>query len=279
MKKSFLFLFSLLINSVYSVPVGNPSEASMFYPYCSERCCEDDCWGFLSVGAGFYGDYVFNRYMKTTHNTPRNKNIDRTQIFTNAGYIVLNFWGLIDFFSSLGVSRLSLNTSLGAFNPTDTSPLFEVESGSDFSYSVGGRITLLEHECASLGFEGQYFETKPNIKRMYIASGAVVYPDDTLRTRYSEWQVGAGISYRYNEFFIPYIAAKYAHSHWKFGNGENFIIEDNTGTFLFNMRNRKNWGYVVGLTLIPPVCEQAAVTAEARFAGEKALYINAQARF
>ncbi len=278
MKKLCFVVFSLLlINTADALPVGNPSEASLFAPFPGE-CCDDNasCFcDFLGFGVGFYGDYVFNRYMKTVHH----KDIDRTTLVTNAGYLVLNICDLLDIFSSLGVSRLSLNTSLGAFNPDDIHPLFEVESGSAFSYSVGARATILEYKCASFGVEGQYFSTKPNIKRMYIASGAVVYPDDELRTHYSEWQVGAGLSYRYNEFFVPYMAFKYARSFWKFGNGENFPIEDNTGTFLFNMRNRRNWGYVVGLTLCPLVCNKMEVTVEGRFVGEAALYVNAAARF
>lgn len=282
MKKLYFGICLLLVNTAYALPVGNPSEASMFREYQCDTCdsdvfCEDDtsCCDFFHFGIGFYGDYVFNRYMRTVNN----RDIDRTSIFTNAGYLVVNFFDRIDIFSSLGASRLSLNTSLGAFNDADPHPLFEVESGSSFSYSIGGRATLFECGCASLGVEGQYFATTPDIKRMYIASGAVVYPDDVLSTRYSEWQVATGISYRYNEFFIPYAAVKYARSFWKFGNGENFPIEDNTGTFLFNMKNRKHWGYVVGLTLNPPTCQKLAVTVEARFWGEAALYVNAQARF
>jgi hypothetical protein len=193
--------------------------------------------------------------------------------------LVASFYERLDLFSSLGVSRLSLNTSLGAFNSADPHPLFEVESASAFSYSVGGRATLFQYRCFSLGILGQYFATKPNIKRLYIAAGAVSYPDDSLKTRYSEWQVASGISYRFNDFFVPYVAVKYARSYWKFGNGELFMIESNTGTSLFNMRNHKHWGYAIGLTLCPLVCEKIAVTVEGRFADEAALYVNGELRF
>jgi hypothetical protein len=93
---------------------------------------------------------------------------------------------------------------------------------------------------------GQYFATRPNLKRLYIASGAVVYSDRALQTRYREWQGAAGISYRYNDFFVPYIALKYASCHWKLANGANVTIEDNTGTFLYNLKNHRFWGYVNG---------------------------------
>lgn len=266
-------IFSLLMNATYALPVGNPSEASLcHFPEVCEEACGCDHFRF---GIGFYGDYVFNRHMETVHG----KEIDTTKLFTNAGYLVVNFCERVDVFSTLGVSRLCLNTSLVAFNSVDPHPLFEIESGSAFSYSVGARATLLRYRCLSLGMEGQYFATRPNIKRMYIAAGAVSYPDDVLKTRYSEWQVGTGISYQYNEFFVPYVAVKYSRSHWKLDNGKRFIIESNTNTFLFNLNNHKHWGYAVGLTFCPPLCAQLSVTAEGRFGDEKALYINGQMRF
>jgi major outer membrane protein len=273
MKKLFSALLLLFSSHAYALPCGNPAEATLFY---QETVFECFCFtNIFSVGVGFYGDYVFNRHMQTT----ANKDIDTTKLFTNAGYLALNICRRIDIFTALGASRLSINTSLDAFNAADPHPLFELESGSAFSYSVGARATLYTYKCASLGVEGQYFATKPNVKRLYIAAGAVNYPDDELHTRYSEWQVGGGLSYRYNDYFVPYVAVKYARSFWKLNNGNLFIIESNNNTYLFNLRNQKTWGYAIGLTLCPLACEQLAVTAEVRFSDEKALYVNGQIRF
>ena len=277
MKKLCIALCLLCLNSAYALPVGNPAEASLFYgqdSYCDP--CGDPCAPCdFHIGWGYYGDYVFNRHMETVNG----KDIDTTQVFTNALYLVVNFCEQVDFFTCFGASRLSLNTSLGAFNSADPHPLFEIESGSAFSFNVGGRITLLHWRCFSLGVMGQYFMTEPDIKRMYIAAGAVSYPDEELKTRYSEWQIAGGISYHYNDFFIPYVAIKYAHSFWKLDDGNLVIIESNTGTHLFNLRNQRNWGYAVGLTFSPPTYEKMAVTVEARFGAEKALSVNGQMRF
>ena len=274
MKKIYIAICLFFIHTAYALPVGNPSEASLYYN--GETCCHFCFSGeYCSFGIGFDGDYVFNRHMRTVNH----RVIDTTKISTNAAYLAVNLCERVDIFSSLGVSRLSLNTSLGAFNSVDPHPLFEVESGSEFSYRVGARATLWQCHCFSLGVMGQYFATEPNIKRLYIAAGAVSYPDDDLRTRYSEWQVSSGLSYRFNDFFVPYAAVRYGHCYWKLGDGENFIIESNTNTFLFNLKNQRNWGYAVGLTLCPLVCKKAAVTVEARFPNEKALYVNGQIRF
>ncbi len=272
MKKFSITLLFFLFSSVHALPVGNPAEASFFYFDC---CEEPPACSLFHLRVGFYGDYVFNRHMETDHG----KDINTTELFTNAGYLAVIINERIEVFTSLGVSRLALNTNLGAFNAVDPHPLFEIESGSDFSYSAGGRITIFEYKCATFGIEGQYFATTPNIKRAYIASGAVIFADDLITTRYSEWQVGGGIAYRYNNYFIPYATLQYARSHWKLDNGRRFVIESNVNTFLFNLRNQKNWGYAIGLTLSPPVCEHLAVTVEGRFSAEKALYVNAQLQF
>lgn len=278
MKKLSTALLMLLMSASYALPVGNPSEATLVCPevpcgtYFSGKCFSCD---FLSLGVGFYGDYVFNRHLQTIHH----KDIDTVRLFTNAAYLVANFYERVDIFTTLGASRLSLNTSFGAFAAVDPHPLFELETSTAFSYSVGARATLFEYRCFSLGMVGQYFATSPNIKRLYIAAGAASYPGDTLRSRYSEWQVAAGLSYRYNDFFIPYFAVRNAHSYWKLANGENIIIEENDNAFLYNLETQKNWGYAIGLTLLPPTCEALLVTVEARFPDEKAFYVNAQIRF
>lgn len=273
MKKLFFALCMLLGGSLYALPVGNPIEATLFG---RENCCEALSFcDFVGYGVGFYGDYVFNRHMETVNH----KDIDTTKLFTNAGYLLVNLWHRLDLFTTLGASRLSLNTSLGAFSRADPHPLFEIESLSSFSYSVGARVTVINYKCFSLGIVGQYFSFSPRIKRMYIAAGAVSYPDDVLKTHYHEWQIGTGLSYRFNDFFVPYAAIKFADSRWKLDNGKRFIIESNTTTFLFNLKSKKVCGYAVGLSFLPPACEKLAVTAEARFGDEKALYINGQIRF
>ncbi len=269
MKTVLIICLGLFLNGLYALPVGNPSEASLFR---SDEC-ESCRW--VGFGIGFYGDYVFNRHLKTKPG----KDVDTVKLFTNAAYLLLTVKERAELFATLGTSRLSLNTSLTAFNKLDPFPLFEIESGTRFSYSIGARATLYEFKCFSLGIEGQYFSTKPDIKRVYIASGAVAYLDDKVTTHYKEWQIGSGISYRYNPYFTPYVAAKYSRAHWKLANGRNILIESNTGTFFYNLHSKKQWGYAVGLTLNPYACHQLAVTVEGRFGDERAIYVNGQLRF
>lgn len=240
-----------------------------------ECCSSDNAFFNRRMTLGFYGDYVINRHLETVHD----KDIDYTKLLTHAGIVAMNFCDRLAIFSTLGVTRLSLNTSLGAFNLDDTHPLFEIETLSSFSYSVGAKAKLWSYKKFSLGAVGQYFSTSPRIKRLYIASGASSYPDKVLKTHYSEWQLALGVSYHYNARLIPYGAVKYAHAHWKLNNGKRFIIETNTNTFLHNLRNQRPWGYALGLTYYPILFDCFMILAEIRFLDETAIHLNLQTRF
>lgn len=271
--KKIIFLSMLLIaDYLYSLPVGNPSEASLFY----HEPTPDGCGVFydiVSVGVGFYGDYVFNRHLRTIHD----HDIEQTKINTNACYLVLSLFEKADTFATLGTSNLEIHTNLSAFNARDPNPRFDLNSSTSFSWSLGERITLWECGALAFGVEGQYFETRPNIKRMYIATGAVAYADKISQSTYREWQAGLGLSYRIKDI-LPYAALTWSHAQWIFGN-KHYIIEDNVNTFLFNLKNQKSWGYALGATISRLSCDRIAVTVEGRFANERALYVNGQIRF
>lgn len=273
--KNFAFLILFIFSStLFALPVGNPSEPNMFNSRANGFCRPQSCFDNFGVGFGFSGDYVFNRHLEVVEG----KQVDRVKMFTNAAYLVLNFFDRIDVFSTLGATRLSLNTSFGAFNPADAPPLFELETATAFSYSIGAKAIVYQCGRWTFGAVGQYFSTKPYIFRMYIAAGDPTYPGSQFQTHYDEWQVAAGASWRYNDFFVPYAAVRYARAFWKLRNGQRVPTASNH-LFLNNMESVKNWGYAVGLTLSPILAEKMFVSLEARFPDEKALYINAQMRF
>ena len=262
-----------------ALPIGNPSEASLFFH--ESHCCGDPyvlSLDIIRLGIGYYGDYVFNRYLETeTDGSDTGRRIDYSQIYTNAGYLVLNFWDQFDFFTTFGTTKFKFNTSLGPFNGTNTSPRFDFESSTAFSWSVGARGTLWEYQCLSLGIEGQYFSSRPNPKVLFIRANVDDYPGKHNKRKYSEWQIGTGVSYRYSYYFVPYVAVKYARALWKFEN-QTFLVTDTLAT-IPNLKSHKNWGYAIGATLAPWICKKIAVTVEGRFADEAAVYVNGQVRF
>jgi major outer membrane protein len=280
MKK--LFIASLIIfacNGAYALPVGNPAEPTLlldalfFGSNCEkyyERSCIDPCYSWtdaISIRLGFYGDYVFNRHLGSSEDDNRFE-IDRTEISTNAAYLVLNFCDRLDLFTTLGASNFDLHTHI---NAGVSNVGLHVNTSSQFSWSVGARAILLEYGCTTLGIEGQYFTTNPDINYVRLAESVTIYPT-RAPFHYREGQVGVGIAHRL-ENVVPYIALKWSkarvHSHQDGIDGALLGFP--------NLKNSKNWGYAFGLTFIG--CEKMSLTAEGRFADEKALYVNGQVRF
>jgi major outer membrane protein len=291
MKKLFVTMLAILTcGAAYALPVGNPSEASLFCDGifwcgngggCSDPCnpCGSWCDSF-NFRAGFYGDYVFNRHLKTHGHRGGNRSrhhIDHTRINTNAAYMALNLCNRFDVFATLGQSNLWLEGNSSSFGLlTATGNRFTVETSTEFSWSVGGRATLWECGCTALGLEGQYFRTNPRVKTVILASTDTINPSGTPRmnAQYNEWQVGLGVSHRIN-ILVPYVAVKWSGADFQFKNFDS--ARDFFGANPSKYRNSNRWGYAVGVSLVD--CGKAALTVEGRFADEKALYVNGQVRF
>lgn len=286
-KLAMMMLTVFACGAAYALPVGNPSEASLLTDgvFCEGKCtdwCDPSfCWcDAFSFRVGFYGDYIFDRAMeigKVGHRGDGN-DIAHFNVNTNAGYLALNILNRADLFATVGASNLSWETNATVYavdveNPTGDR--LKLQTETDFSWSVGGRITLWECGCTTLGIEGQYFTFKPDLKRITYAESDTIYPDDQNHfNRYSDWQVGLGISHRI-AMVVPYAAVRWGQASYD----QDFTAQLNSaGTLIIpDFENSKDWGYAVGVSLID--CEKALLTAEARFASEEALYVNAEFRF
>ena len=280
MKKLFMtMLIVLTCGATYALPVGNPSDASLLCDglflegHCGDPCdpCISWCEAF-SVRLGFYGDYVFNRHMEINRHED-SSDVEHTQISTNAAFVAANFWDRLDIFATFGATNMIIDTNASAFGGPNGTRL-EIETESDFSWSVGARGTIWECGCTSLGAEAQYFETRPDIRRVTLASVTSSYPDAILNAKYQEWQVGVGISHRIN-MFVPYIALKWSHAKTDMDNA--IFGGTLTGVTLYKNESKKHIGYAVGVSLVD--CEKASLTVEGRFGDEKALYVGGQIRF
>jgi len=281
----------LSCGAAYALPVGNPSEASLFgNGVCWETsCCDpcDPCFSWCdawSVRIGFAGDYVFNRNMELRNNNDNGADIDTTEIYTNAGYIALNICDRLDIFSRLGATNLHITTdalSWGAPNSLQSELAFQTY----FSWSIGARATLWECNCFSFGVEGEYFQTSPDFDYfLQYDSGAFTYFNDNNNATYKEWQVGLGASYRFETScptlaLVPYAAVKWAGSRLDIDSFRfDTDISSKAETLTLNdLESNKLWGYAVGVSFT--LCDMVGVTVEGRFADEKAVYVNGQFRF
>lgn len=289
MKISFAAILLMTEGLLQALPVGNPSEPSLFlegvfWESCRWDVCDPcfiwcDAW---SLRFGFAGDYVFNRYMEVK-NSGVEKDIQRTQLNTNSAYLVLNFCDRVDLFGKIGETNIHIVSNATAWG-AGSSLKSELGFESFLSWSGGARLMIWECGGFALGIEGEYFQTAPDVEYFVnYSDGAFTYFNDETDAFYSEWQIGGGVSYRIatscpTMAFVPYAAIQWSSSKLEF-HDFSFLIEEPTAQTLFlrNLQSRKFLGYAVGMSAT--LCDRIGVTVEGRFADEKALYINGEARF
>lgn len=214
--------------SLQALPVGNPAEPSLLIDgILWEGVAGDPCdpcatWcDAISLRAGFYGDYVFNRNFKTDvakqisiaatpaaaaapaagstaavsrDNPALDKKMFNSELYTNAGLIVLNIWDRLDLFCTLGTTSSYIKGGSNAFNlmglfgVTDTAvagaflpnvtidnAIVELYTDTAFSWSVGARGALWECGCATLGAEFQYAQAKPKVTQLNVISNVAQF--------------------------------------------------------------------------------------------------------
>ncbi len=287
MKRLVTTLLTLLTcGAVYALPVGNPSEASLFMngAFCEGSSVDfcDPCFSWCdawSLRVGFYGDYVFNRNMQVRlSDDDSGADVDTTTIDTNAGYIALNFFDRVDIFTTLGATNFGIQTGGQYF--IGANHRVEMTFETAFSWSVGARATLWQCGCFALGVEGQYFQSNPDVNYIFdTVDGSYSYIND-LDTQYQEWQVGVGVSYRFATScptiaLVPYAGLKWAGGRWSFS--PNSVTIDGAAGDTPDLQPAKLWGYAIGMTLT--LCDVVGVTVEGRFADEKAVSVLGQFRF
>ncbi len=278
MKKLTIALLTILSSgAAYALPVGNPAEPGMMREgffweghYADPR---DPCatwFNTLSLRLGFYGDYVFDRSMEVEEDH-HDADLDTTEIFTSAGILALNAWDRLDLFVTLGASKLYIDANGKAF--ALGSGRFEIETNTDFSWSVGIRGIIWQCGCTLIGGEAQYFYTKPDVIRLTQNDTTSVYPKD-YNALYHEWQVGFAISHQIHNF-TPYLGLKLSRGFFKLKDRDVPGFTPHSAT-LFSLETKKDWGFALGASYV--VCKVASLNVEGRFGDEKAVYVTGQVR-
>jgi major outer membrane protein len=280
-----------------ALPLGNPLDASWLKEgvlWAANRCdvCDpclswSDVW---SLRIGYYGDIVFDRRLEVDE-PPNDSDIRRSRLFTHAAYLAFNLCDRFDIFGTLGTTKFHIETPGSAFDLTVVAgsrynDTVEVESETEFSWSLGVRATLWECGQFGLGAEAQYFYTRPRLNYLAVAPFNVSYFAHDARTHYREYQFGLGATYKIpiascKTFVVPYVGAK-----WSFArlNMDDYLItltspflETAVTASMHNLETHHHIGGIIGITLVG--CEIWSLTAEGRFADELAFHINSQLRF
>ena len=140
-------------SSLQALPVGNPAEPSLMIDgilwegFGGDPCDPCTTWcDAVSLRLGYYGDYVFDRVLKTDVNKEFNmgaapttadngdkvntaptqltsrpnpaygKHFQDAEMFTNAAFMALNIWDRFDVFCTLGATNGYLKGNSAAFN-------------------------------------------------------------------------------------------------------------------------------------------------------------------
>lgn len=291
MKKLTATLLCLLTcGAVYSLPIGNPSEPGLFSQgvwwkgadctFGNSCFCWLDSW---SLRIGYYGDFVFNRNLEINGNDlGHGRDIRRTEVNTNAGYLALNYCDFLDVFVTLGATNLRFETSERSWvlNGGSNGQLL---TDTDFSWSVGARTLLFSWKCFNVGLEGQYLRTTPDASTYVSGFFGFTNHFNDQKTTYQEWQVGTGISYTIKTrcpklALIPYVGVKWSECRWDTRNFQFIRVGSSSKLFtIFKLKNKKRWGYALGTTFT--LCDMIGVTVEGRWADERAVFVNGEFRF
>lgn len=139
-------------SSLQALPVGNPAEPSLMIDgilwegFGGDPCDPCTTWcDAVSLRLGYYGDYVFDRVLKTDvakefemgaaptkldttklQNDPKTptqrpnpaygKHFQDAEMFTNAAFMALNIWDRFDVFCTLGATNGYLKGNSASFN-------------------------------------------------------------------------------------------------------------------------------------------------------------------
>ncbi len=286
MKKLVISVLCFITSGVaFALPLDNPAQPALLCNglfWEGDDCCLDICapgasWcESFAFRVGYYGDFVFDRHLEIDR-CESDDSIEKTRLFTNAGLIILNFKKRADLFFTVGATNMHLRSNAFTFGGGNGRCL-DLETETDFSWSIGGRLIAWECGCTTLGVEAQYFATKLNINRISVGCDNSEYPDSCIDFKYKEWQFGVALAHRIC-CLVPYIGVKWSKAKANFGDALIPFTEGTVTLFtltLHDLENSRDWGWALGVTLVD--CFQGTVTVEARFADEKAVFVNGQIR-
>ena len=224
-----------------------------------------DC---IDLRLGFYGDYVFNRRLRG-NTGEQTLTIQRVQLSTNAGLIVLHLWDRLDLFGTIGATKIVVTVKVGGFERN-------LSYFTDPSYSGGGRLTLLDWQGLYAGIEGQYFYTHVKPEQLFSPGPTTSFTSFGSRNEdYNEWQVSLAAAYRFQDFahfaFIPYAGIQLARVQWN--RAQNLVGT----TRVPDLIQQQTTGWALGVTGL--MNDLIAVTVEGRWANEKALSVIGQLSF
>ncbi len=258
-----LILIALLpycgVEALYN---GNPA-----LPMIPERglFIGENAW--VGLKAGYEWDIVAERNLELKGNSQGLHRKVRTADFLgNFGVATLGIADRVELYGVFG--SVSSHTTYRPLSGIETK--FKVDS--QFAWEIGGRVILAYWGNLQLGIDAKYFSYSPEIDRLTVNHEHV--RESGAGFHYNEWQVGAGVSYRFR-YVVPYLGMKYSNVRSKFYHLNS--IESLFPRKHFTLENKYPIGFFVGCAVVPE--KWVDLSAELRFLDEFAFTLSADVRF
>ncbi|MGC1878729.1 MAG: hypothetical protein WA347_02785 [Rhabdochlamydiaceae bacterium] len=259
----FLFFFLIVSLNAFALYNGNPSLPMM--PEEGTIISKEDWFG---LKVGYQLDYVYDRRLRMEHRhvDEERRKVQEYNSLSNQGVVTLNFNDRVEIFGSLGAMQFEL--SQRPFEDTKVS----YHTGSHFAWGVGGRAILAYWGDIQVSVNAAYLQSNPPLSSVEVNDNS--YPKKGAEAEFREWQIGAGVSYRW-DWFIPYLGFDYSDFRMKIEhlNSLKFLFHRNHVVF----KEVYPIGIFLGFGLSPT--RGFNINFEARFINENGVSFSGDLKF
>jgi hypothetical protein len=257
-----MVLALIALSNVQALYNGNPA-----LPMLPEQGVFLGKNSWIGLKAGYEWDFVDERNLQLKGNS---QGLHRkVRSFDAMGNFGVATFGMADRVEMYGVfGSYSTHTT---YRPVSDNEVKFTTDGQ-FAWEIGGRVILAYWGDLQLGIDAKYFSYSPSIDRLTV-NGEHVH-ESGAGFHYNEWQVGAGVSYRFR-YVVPYAGMKYSNVRSKYYHLN--AIDEIFPRKHFTLENR----YPIGFFLGCGVSLERALdfNAEFRFLDELAVTVAADLRF
>jgi hypothetical protein len=238
----------------------------------------DPCFKWCDVlryGAGYLGDFIFDREMEYRKNGKSGGVVQDTLIFSQGPIVFIEMLDSIRFTAFLGSTSIEITT------PAEANRYASVwEFEPNFSWNVELTAKFVQWGPFAAFFAGGYFRTETKIEHYYdIGGGSYFTFEEQGDATYFNWQLALTGSYElktsHKFSLIPYASLKYSGALLTL-TGEVFEHEG-TIHILDSLQNRKTLGY--GLGCRAKINDRFLIGVENRLADDRAVMVNAEVNF
>jgi len=286
MKKYYFLILSIAISIScvtakygFAATVGNaldldlPQRSAMLRQDIVENTL-DECEQAVKIKGSFDVEFVFN---KDLHVNPdlRGAEMEGQWHMIKLGMTVLN---RVEPYVKIGTSNLEARWKQG----TGAGQEINVDADSGFAWGGGLKINILEFWGIRLTGDAQYRTTDPDVREATVDS--ISARDNGAKFEVEEQQISLLISKKFeiplklqSIYVVPYTGVTYADSNVdvSFTNTSS----PSSDYSLFDANNKKLYGFIFGLDIMPRLNSAFIYSLELRLVDEVALSLGGTMKF